>query len=145
MNSMNKPLRFGIEEEYFITDLDTRRMSGQPPGASIEACKQVMGDCFAYEMFQGQIEVASPSSPALRKPRSTLSLLAKDCGVNSNLLAWDCSAPGAIRWPTGVRNRPPSKIIFFNCLKTTSAWLGVACYPVCTYMLKLPGTWTAFT
>ena len=57
---MNRQLKFGIEEEYFITDLDTRRMSEQPPSASIEACKEVLGDCFAYEMFQGQIEVASP-------------------------------------------------------------------------------------
>jgi carboxylate-amine ligase len=57
---MNKQLRFGIEEEYFITDLDTRRMTAQPPRAAIEACEAAMGDCFAHEMFQGQIEVASP-------------------------------------------------------------------------------------
>lgn len=58
--SMNRHLKFGIEEEYFITDLDTRRMSEKPSSASIEECKVVMGHCFAYEMFQGQIEVASP-------------------------------------------------------------------------------------
>ncbi|GAB6403177.1 carboxylate-amine ligase [Pseudomonas sp. MHK4] len=57
---MNKQLRFGIEEEYLITDLDTRRMTAQPPRAAIEACEAAMGDCFAHEMFQGQIEVASP-------------------------------------------------------------------------------------
>jgi carboxylate-amine ligase len=57
---MNRYLNFGIEEEYFITDLDTRRMSGKPSGAAIEACKAVLGDCFALEMFLGQIEVASP-------------------------------------------------------------------------------------
>jgi carboxylate-amine ligase len=57
---MDRQLRFGIEEEYFITDLDTRRMTDKPPKASIEACEAAMGACFAYEMFQGQIEVASP-------------------------------------------------------------------------------------
>jgi carboxylate-amine ligase len=57
---MNRHLKFGMEEEYFITDLDSRCMSGQPPGAAIDACKAVLGDCFALEMFQGQIEVASP-------------------------------------------------------------------------------------
>ena len=57
---MNRHLKFGIEEEYFITDLDTRRMAEQPPGAAIDACKAALGNCFAYEMFQGQIEVASP-------------------------------------------------------------------------------------
>jgi carboxylate-amine ligase len=57
---MDPQLKFGIEEEYFITDLSTRRMSAQPPGAVIEACQAALGPCFAYEMFQGQIEVASP-------------------------------------------------------------------------------------
>lgn len=57
---MNPHLNFGIEEEYFITDLDTRRMSAQPPGAAIAACEAALAPCFAYEMFQGQIEVASP-------------------------------------------------------------------------------------
>lgn len=57
---MNPHLNFGIEEEYFITDLRTRRMSEDPPGAAIEACKAALGPCFAYEMFKGQVEVASP-------------------------------------------------------------------------------------
>ena len=57
---MNPRLNFGIEEEYFITELTTRRMSEQPPGAAIHACESALGACFAYEMFQGQIEVASP-------------------------------------------------------------------------------------
>jgi carboxylate-amine ligase len=57
---MNSHLNFGIEEEYFITDLDSRCMAAKPPGAAIEACKAGLGDCFAHEMFQGQIEVASP-------------------------------------------------------------------------------------
>lgn len=57
---MDRHLKFGIEEEYFITDLATRRMAENPPDASIEACQGVLGDCFAHEMFKGQIEVASP-------------------------------------------------------------------------------------
>lgn len=57
---MNNHLRFGIEEEYFITELASRRMSAQPPGAAIRACQSAIGSYFALEMFQGQIEVASP-------------------------------------------------------------------------------------
>ncbi|MBK5517457.1 hypothetical protein JFT80_08760 [Pseudomonas sp. TH10] len=57
---MNSEIRFGIEEEYFITDLETRCMAGQPPAAAIEQCSKALDGCFAYEMFQGQIEVASP-------------------------------------------------------------------------------------
>ncbi|MBV4484425.1 carboxylate-amine ligase [Pseudomonas sp. SWRI153] len=52
--------RFGIEEEYFVTDLKTLKMVGSPPFQAIEACREVMGAWFATEMFQGQIEVASP-------------------------------------------------------------------------------------
>jgi len=57
---MDRHLKFGIEEEYFITDLATRRMAENPPDVSIEACQGGLGDCFAHEMFKGQIEVASP-------------------------------------------------------------------------------------
>ena len=57
---MNTHLRFGIEEEYFITELDSRRMSAQPSRAAIQACEAALGEYFALEMFQGQIEVASP-------------------------------------------------------------------------------------
>lgn len=53
-------LTFGIEEEYFITDLHTRRMLGEPSAAVLAACREAIGAGFSYEMFQGQIEVASP-------------------------------------------------------------------------------------
>jgi carboxylate-amine ligase len=53
-------LTFGIEEEYFVTDLHTRRMLALPSAAVLEACRRAIGHGFAYEMFQGQIEVASP-------------------------------------------------------------------------------------
>lgn len=52
--------RFGIEEEYFITDLRSRHMLAQPSANVIGACREAIGDGFAYEMFQGQVEVASP-------------------------------------------------------------------------------------
>ncbi|WDU64493.1 carboxylate-amine ligase [Pseudomonas poae] len=53
-------LTFGIEEEYFITDLHTRRMLSEPSQAVLAACRHAIGQGFAYEMFQGQIEAASP-------------------------------------------------------------------------------------
>jgi len=57
---MNRRQRFGIEEEYFITDLDTRRMLAEPSVQVLRAARQAIGEGFAHEMFQGQIEVASP-------------------------------------------------------------------------------------
>ena len=53
-------LTFGIEEEYLLTDLHTRRMLTEPSAAVLAACRAAIGGGFAYEMFQGQIEAASP-------------------------------------------------------------------------------------
>ncbi|AZF43048.1 Carboxylate-amine ligase [Pseudomonas sp. R1-43-08] len=53
-------LTFGIEEEYFITDLHTRQMLAAPPATVIAACREAIGEGFTHEMFQGQIEAASP-------------------------------------------------------------------------------------
>ena len=53
-------LTFGIEEEYFITDLHSRQMVGEPTAAVLAACREAIGAGFSFEMFQGQIEAASP-------------------------------------------------------------------------------------
>ncbi|WP_332847123.1 carboxylate-amine ligase [Pseudomonas lactucae] len=60
-------LTFGIEEEYFITDLHSRQMLSEPPAAVLAACRRAIGAGFAFEMFQGQIEVASPVFKASRE------------------------------------------------------------------------------
>ncbi len=57
---MNEPLKFGIEEEYFLTDLDSRQVPGEVPCEVTNQCTAALGHAFAYEMFQAQIEVASP-------------------------------------------------------------------------------------
>lgn len=57
---MNLQLNFGIEEEYFITDLVTRGMPGRLSSQVSKECEALLGHSFAYEMFQSQIEVASP-------------------------------------------------------------------------------------
>lgn len=57
---MHSGIRFGIEEEYFITDLVTRQMPRYIPKEAVKKCEELLGEYFAFEMFQGQIEVASP-------------------------------------------------------------------------------------
>jgi carboxylate-amine ligase len=52
--------RFGIEEEYLLTDLTTRQMLAEPNAELLAECQEAVGPGFAYEMFQGQVEVASP-------------------------------------------------------------------------------------
>jgi len=69
---MSRHLKFGIEEEYFITDLVTRRVPGRPLCAAIEECRAELGQCFAYEMFLAQIEVASPVFTDIAQAREYL-------------------------------------------------------------------------
>ena len=44
---MDRTQRFGIEEEYFITDLRSRRMLAEPPAHVLAACREVIGDGFS--------------------------------------------------------------------------------------------------
>lgn len=57
---MKRGPRFGIEEEYFLTDLTSRQMLAEPAHPLLVECRHAIGKGFAYEMFQGQLEVASP-------------------------------------------------------------------------------------
>lgn len=70
---MNRRLKFGIEEEYFITDLQSRCMPGQPPASAVAACRAVLGKHFAHEMFQSQVEMASPIFRSLPEAADYLS------------------------------------------------------------------------
>lgn len=69
---MNEQLKFGMEEEYFITDLLTRDMPGKVAEETIDRCKSALGPGFALEMFQAQIEVASPIFTGLDQAREYL-------------------------------------------------------------------------
>lgn len=73
-------LTFGIEEEYFITDLHTRSLVSQPSAAVLAACRQAIGQGFAYEMFQGQIEVASPVFKASNEAADYLATVRHNLG-----------------------------------------------------------------
>lgn len=57
---VQRPLSFGIEEEYLLVDLRSARVLATPALAVARRCREVMGKYFAEEMFRSQIEVASP-------------------------------------------------------------------------------------
>ncbi len=101
-------LTFGIEEEYFITDLNSRRMLSEPPAAVLAACQRAIGAGFAFEMFQGQIEVASPVFKASREAADYLAIVRHNlaeslgefglgivCAGSHPLAAWRDQAPTA--------------------------------------------------
>ncbi len=85
---MNSTCTFGIEEEYLLVSLDSGQVLARPSSAVIDLCRQVLGAHFAQEMFQSQIEVASPvfgslaqAGEFLRQSRQRLSQVLAGEGV----------------------------------------------------------------
>lgn len=57
---MAATVRFGIEEEFFLTDLDSGAVVRRPPAVFHKAASNVLGDALAHELLQCQVEVKTP-------------------------------------------------------------------------------------
>ncbi|MBB4820761.1 carboxylate-amine ligase [Pseudomonas alcaligenes] len=68
----DSPGGFGIEEEYFITDLATRGLARRSVQRYVDACRQALGERLATEMFTTQIEIATPVLYRLDEARDCL-------------------------------------------------------------------------
>ncbi|MGE8360280.1 carboxylate-amine ligase [Pseudomonas sp.] len=81
-------LTFGIEEEYFLTDLASRRIPHAPVPGFAEACQAVLGSLVTREMFAAQFEVVTPvlhsldqARECLTEARTNLARVARDFGL----------------------------------------------------------------
>lgn len=63
---------FGIEEEFFLTELGTRRIPRQPHAGFAKACQAALGERFTGEMFASQFEVVTPVLQDLAQARACL-------------------------------------------------------------------------
>jgi glutamate---cysteine ligase / carboxylate-amine ligase len=76
--------RFGIEEEYFVTDMRTRNVRHVMSKKFFRACKKELGAAVANEMLQSQIEVATSPCETMAAAREQLGcfrrVLAKHAG-----------------------------------------------------------------
>lgn len=81
---------FGIEEEYFLTDLHSRRVAQHGVEAFAETSRSELGERVTREMFAAQFEVVTPvlheldeARECLGDARRTLARLAAehDCGI----------------------------------------------------------------
>ncbi|MGE8497504.1 MAG: carboxylate-amine ligase [Pseudomonas sp.] len=79
---------FGIEEEYFLTDLTSRRIPHEAVPGFAEACQQALGSLVTREMFAAQFEVVTPvlerldqARDCLTHARTTLARVAADFGL----------------------------------------------------------------
>ncbi len=83
-------LRFGIEEEFFLLDASDLDIVRSAPAGFVAACRDTLGEHFAEEMFECQVEVASPVFSTLAEAarfhgqaRQRLAHLAMDFGLRS--------------------------------------------------------------
>jgi carboxylate-amine ligase len=81
---MAEAYRFGIEEEYFVVDAETKAICRKMPAAFIMALKRDLGPTVSREMLQAQLEVMTQpatslasASAELRNARRIVSEIAK--------------------------------------------------------------------
>jgi carboxylate-amine ligase len=79
---------FGIEEEYFLTDLATRQPPPRVRQGLVGDCRERLGDAVTYELKQAQIEVATPvmtdaheAHDVLRRLRHGIADVARGSGL----------------------------------------------------------------
>ena len=80
---------FGIEEEYFIVDVETKAVQRRMPAAFLAALKSGLGASVMREMLQSQVEIAtkpsidfSEGARELRMLRKTLASIAAEFGLS---------------------------------------------------------------
>jgi len=64
--------RFGIEEEFFVVDVRTRKVRDRMPREFFRACKRHFGDQVTNELLQSQIEVATRPCRTMEEAREEL-------------------------------------------------------------------------
>lgn len=64
--------RFGIEEEYFIVDAESKAMQKKMPAAFIMALKRDLGKTVTREMLQAQLEVMTQPTASIADARAEL-------------------------------------------------------------------------
>ena len=85
---MKSQFKFGIEEEYFLVDAETKTVARQMPAAFLETAKKATAGQVKGELLQSQIEAATVPHVAmdearaeLRHLRQTVSEIAADHGL----------------------------------------------------------------
>jgi len=59
---MSDEYRFGVEEEYFVVDAESKAVQKKMPAAFIMALKRDLGKTVTREMLQAQLEIMTPPS-----------------------------------------------------------------------------------
>lgn len=78
---MRGDFTFGIEEEYFLVDAETKSAARGMPPAFFEAARKATGGRVAGELLQSQIEVVSSPHTAMAEARRELQQLRRLVGA----------------------------------------------------------------
>jgi carboxylate-amine ligase len=85
---------FGIEEEYFIVDAETKAAQRRMPAAFLAALKTGLGSSVTREMLQSQVEVATKPSIDFSEGARELRTLRKNMGAISSEFGLSIIAAG---------------------------------------------------
>ena len=64
----------GIEEEYFLVDLETRDLAADPPEALMRTCREILGEHVTPEFRRCQIEVGTAVCGTVAEARGQVAL-----------------------------------------------------------------------
>jgi len=95
---------FGIEEEYFIVDADTKAVQRRMPAAFLAALKTGLGAAVTREMLQSQLEVATKPSVDFPESARELRALRKNISAISSEFGFSFIAAGThptAAWTSG--------------------------------------------
>lgn len=70
---MRPTVRFGIEEEFFLSDLRSGDIVRRPPTGFVRECRRALGDRLSSELLQCQIETKTPILRSHAEAREHLS------------------------------------------------------------------------
>ena len=93
--------RFGIEEEYFLSDALTRGIVRKLSPGFIEAAQRAFPDEVQREMLQSQIEVATPVCRSMAQARDCLTKLRTGLGglaLEHDMLLLACGTHPSAAW-----------------------------------------------
>lgn len=98
---MNEAPRFGIEEQYFLSDAATRGIVRKMRPAFITAVQERFPDEVQREMLQSQIEVATPACTTMQEARSSLGGLRRclaSLALEHDMLLLACGTHPSAAW-----------------------------------------------
>jgi hypothetical protein len=100
--------KFGIEEEFFLVDADTKSAAGAMPAAFLEAAKQATGGQVSGELLQSQVEIVTLPHTDMATAREELRFLRQTWPGSPPSMGWRSSRPAPIRRRRGATPNNPN-------------------------------------